>query len=122
MPAVLVTLVVTAVAAPAADAKGCTTAKDFDVYAIPSGYEDGTKDVFVSGVPRRAKHIEVRFVYATDRRPIKATLFPLQTWTARVKGFRSDGTLWVQIRLTGYGYGMPVAKVTHWRALVSYDC
>ena len=39
-----------------------------------------------------------------------------------MKGFRGDGLLWVQIRLAGYGYGMPVAKVTHWRALVSYDC
>ena len=71
VPAVLVALVVTAVAAPAADAKRCTTAKDFDVYAIPSGYEDGTKDVFAAGVPRRAKHLRVAFVYATDGRPVR---------------------------------------------------
>jgi hypothetical protein len=73
-------------------------------------------------VPRHAKHIELRFVLARDGRPVKGAAFPLQTWTAGVKGFRRDGTLWLQIRLVGYGYGMPVAKVSHWRALVSYDC
>jgi hypothetical protein len=122
MPAVLVAVVVTAVGAPAAEANRCRTATDFDVYAIPSGYEDGTKDVFVAGVPRRAKHVRVTFVYAADGRPIKAKPFPLQTWTAKVRGFRGDGLLWVQIWLAGYGYGMPVANVTHWRALISYDC
>ena len=30
----------------------------------------------------------VRFAYAADGRPVKATPFPLQTWTATVKGFR----------------------------------
>jgi hypothetical protein len=122
VPALLVALAATAVAAPAADAKRCTATKDFDVYAIPSGYEDGIKDVYAASVPRRAKHIRVAFVYAADGRPVRATPFPLQTWTAKLKGFRGDGLLWVQIRLAGYGYGMPVANVTHWRALVSYDC
>ena len=73
-------------------------------------------------MPRHAKHITVRFAYADDGHPVKATPFPLQTWTATVKGFRSDGLLWVRIKLAGYGYGMPVAKVSHWRAIVSYDC
>ena len=82
-------------------ARRCTATKDFDVYAIPSGYEDGTKDVFAHGVPRHAKHIQVRFVYTADGHPVKATPFPLQTWTARVKGFRSDGLLWVRIKLVG---------------------
>ena len=95
--------------------------KGFDLYAIPSGYEDGTKDVFAKGVPRKAKHIAVRFVHVPDGRPVSKTAFPLQTWTAKVKGFR-DGLLWVQIKLSGYGYGMPVAEVSHWRALISYDC
>ena len=77
VPAVLVAVVVTAVAAPAADAKRCTTAKDFDVYAIPSGYEDGTKDVFAAGVACAARSTSgSRFVYATDGRPVKATAVP----------------------------------------------
>jgi len=108
-------------AGPVAAAKRCTVSKDVDVYAIPSGYEDGTKDVFAAGVPARARHIDVRFVYRSDGRPIKTQPFPLQTWTAKVMGFR-DGLLWMQIRFVGYGYGMPVAKVSHWRAIVSYDC
>jgi hypothetical protein len=128
MPFRIATLVVVlamsavAVAAPALGARRCSVAKDFDVYAIPSGYEDGTKDVFARGVPRSAEHIEVRFVRAADGRPVKAKAFPLQTWSSRIKGFRGDGTLWLQIKLAGYGYGMPVATVSHWRAIVSYDC
>jgi hypothetical protein len=110
-----------ALAATATATKRCTVTKNFDVYAIPSGYEDETKDVFAAGVPRRARHIDVRFVHRADGRPVGKNSFPLQTWSANVKGFR-DGLLWVQIRFAGYGYGMPVAKVSHWRALVSYDC
>jgi hypothetical protein len=110
-----------ALSVPASAAR-CTATKNVDVYAIPSGYEDGTKDVFAKGVPSTARHVSVRFVYVADGRPVKAHPFPLQTWEAKVKGFRPDGTLWVQIRFAGYGYGMPVAKVSHWRAIVSYDC
>jgi len=102
-------------------ARRCMTTKDFDVYAIPSGYDNETRDVFARGVPKHASNIAVHFVYRADGRPVKATPFPLQTWTAKVKGFR-NGLLWVQIRFSGYGYGMPVATVSHWRALVSYDC
>jgi hypothetical protein len=105
-----------------ANAARCNATKNFNVYAIPSGYEDGTKDVFAKGVPRTARHVSVRFVYVADGRPVKAHPFPLQTWAAKVKGFRPDGTLWVQITFAGFGYGMPVAKVSHWRAIVSYDC
>jgi hypothetical protein len=106
----------------AANAKHCTATKDFDVYAIPSGYEDGTKDVFLRGVPRNAEHLRARFVHPKSGRPVAAEAFPLQTWSSRVRGFRRDGTLWLQIAFEGYGYGMPVAHVSHWRAIVSYEC
>ena len=126
MARVTALLVVSIIAASAlvagANAARCTATKSVDVYAIPSGYEDGTKDVFAKGVPRTARHVSVRFVYVADGRRVKPHPFPLQTWAAKVKGFRPDGTLWVQITFAGYGYGMPVAKVSHWRAIVSYDC
>ena len=108
------------VVASAPAAGRCLVEKTFDLYAIPSGYEGGTKDVFVKGVPRTAKNLRVRFI-SGDGAPVAATAFPLQTWTATLKGFRAGG-LWVQIRLAGYGYGMPVATVAHWRAIVTYDC
>jgi hypothetical protein len=109
-------------APPEAIAKRCTATQSFDIYAIPSGYEDGVKDVFAKGVPRKAKNIRLRFVRVRDGRPVGTRAFPLQTWAARLKGFRSDGTLWVQITLAGFGYGMPVANGERWRAVISYDC
>jgi hypothetical protein len=121
-PVLAVTLIAFAVAAPASAEGRCAAATTFDLYAIPSGYEDGTKDVYVRGLPRGARHVTVRFVHARDGRPVAKTAFPLQTWTAKVKGLRRDGLLWVQIRLAGYGYGMPVAKSDRWRAIASYDC
>jgi hypothetical protein len=111
-----------AAAAPVRAEQRCTTTKDFDVYAIPSGYEDFTRDVFARGVPRKAKHIRVRFVYAAGGRPVKPQAFPGQRWVWKVRGFRRDGLLWIQVTLSGYGFGMPVAKVDRWRAIVSYDC
>jgi hypothetical protein len=107
---------------PAAAATRCTATADFDVHAIPSGYEDGTADVLVKGVPRSAKRIRVRFVHAASGRPVGRDAFPLQRWSSSVKGFRRDGALGVQIRLDGSGYGMPAARSSRWRVVVSYDC
>jgi hypothetical protein len=100
----------------------CTVLTDFEVRAIPSGYEDATADVFAAGVPRGAKRIRVRFVRPASGKPVGADAFPLQRWSSRVRGFRPDGTVWVQIRLAGYGYGMPAARSSRWRAVVTYDC
>ena len=111
-----------ALAAPGLAARRCTVATTFDLYAIPSGYEDGTKDVYVRGLPRGARHVTVSFLRAKDGRPVSRTAFPLQTWDAKVKGFRPDGLFWVRITLTGDGYGMPVAKADRWRAIAAYDC
>jgi hypothetical protein len=129
MPRVLVAVAVAlalaaiaTAAAPAVAEKRCTVTKDFDVYAIPSGYEDFTRDVYARGVPRKAKHIGVRFVYAANGRPVRAQAFPGQRWVWKVRGFRRDRSLWIQVTLSGYGFGMPVAKVDRWRAIVSYDC
>jgi hypothetical protein len=122
LTAATATATATALAAPGAAVRRCTAATTFSLYAIPSGYENGTKDVYLRGLPRTARHITLRFVRAADGRAVGKTAFPLQTWAASVKGFRSDGLLWVQISLAGYGYGMPVAKAARWRAVAAYDC
>jgi hypothetical protein len=119
---VLAALAATALAAQGSAAHRCTAATTFDLYAIPSGYENGTKDVYLRGLPRAARHVDVSFVHAKTGRAVGKTAFPLQTWDAKVKGFRPDGLFWVQITLAGYGYGMPVAKADRWRAIASYDC
>jgi len=111
-----------ALAAPGLAARRCTAAASFDLYAIPSGYESDTKDVYVRGLPRGARHVTVSFLRAKTGRPVKTTAFPLQTWAATTKGFRPDGLFWVRITLTGDGYGMPVAKADRWRAIAAYDC
>jgi hypothetical protein len=118
----LAALAAFALTAPGLAARRCAAVTSFDLYAIPSGYESDTKDVFFRGMPREVRHVTVRFVRAKDGRPVSATAFPLQTWAAAVKGFRPDGLFWVRITLTGDGYGMPVAKADRWRAIASYDC
>src|SRR5262249_44673278 len=50
-----------AFAAPATAQTRCTSVTAFDLYAIPSGYENGTKDVYLRGLPRGARHVTVRF-------------------------------------------------------------
>ena len=115
-------LVAAAVAADGAATRRCTAATTFALYAIPSGYENDTKDVFLRGVPRGARNVRLRFVRATDGKPVGATAFPLQTWAATVRGHTADGLLWVQITLSGSGYGMPVSKLTRWRMTAAYDC
>jgi hypothetical protein len=118
----LIAVGVPALAGPASAKPRCTTATTFDLYAIPSGYENDTKDVYLRGLPRGARHVVVSFVHAKNGSPVGKTAFPLQTWEAKLKGFRQDGLFWVQVTLAGYGYGMPVAKADRWRAIASYDC
>ena len=111
-----------ALASPTSAKARCTAVTTFDLYAIPSGYENGTKDIYLRGLPRGARHVTVSFVHAKNGHPVGTTAFPLQTWDAKLRGFRPDGLFWVQIRLVGYGYGMPVAKADRWRAIAAYDC
>jgi hypothetical protein len=103
-------------------AKKCTAEKEFDVYAIPAGYGGSNADVFPHGIPRNANHISVSFVDTATGKAPGAEVFPGQTWSSDIEGFRPDGTLDVRVDVAGKGFGKPDANRKHWRVVVSYDC
>lgn len=103
-------------------AKRCSATKEFDVYAVPSGYAGAYADVYPHGVPRSAKHIKVSFVdLATGKSPAPE-LFPGQTWTATNKGFLPDGRLDIHVDVSGTGFGAEDANKKEWKVVVTYDC
>ena len=67
-------MAVPALAGPASAKPRCTASTAFDLYAIPSGYENDTKDVFLRGVPRGARNVTLRFVHAHSGTPVKIRL------------------------------------------------
>jgi hypothetical protein len=100
----------------------CQANKEFEVYPIPAGFTGSYSEVYPHGIPRDAKGIRVRFVDAATGQPVPEELFPGETWTADVKGFRADGALVVRVDITGKGFGKPNEDGKSWRVIVQYDC
>ena len=105
-----------------APAKRCDVTKQFSVYAVPAGYTASTNDVFPHGIPPHAQHIKVSFIDLATGKPPTPDVFPGQTWSVEVKGFRPDGKFDVRVNVTGTGFGNPDANSKRWEVVVSYDC
>lgn len=100
----------------------CSTEKQFDVYAIPDGYQSSYAEVYPHGIPKDAKNVHVRFVDAVTGKPAPAEPFSGQTWTSTVKGYQPNGKFVVRVDLTGTGFGKPDANKDAWKVVVTWDC
>jgi hypothetical protein len=108
--------------ASGAPGKRCDVTKQFSVYAVPAGYTASTNDVFPHGIPPHAQHIKVSFIDLATGKPPTPDVFPGQTWSVQVKGFRPDGKFDVRVNVSGTGFGSPDANSKRWEVVVSYDC